>query len=45
MMEGNPVIIHGDGTSLWHMTFNKDFAVDCTALINIKCGFHHTYDA
>lgn len=26
MMEGKPVIIHGDGTSLWHMTFNTDFA-------------------
>ena len=26
MMEGKPVIIHGDGTSLWTMTFNEDFA-------------------
>lgn len=26
MMEGKPVIIHGDGTSLWTMTFNTDFA-------------------
>ncbi len=26
MIEGKPVIIHGDGTSLWHMTFNEDFA-------------------
>lgn len=26
MLEGKPVIIHGDGTSLWTMTFNKDFA-------------------
>jgi nucleoside-diphosphate-sugar epimerase len=29
MLEGKPVIIHGDGTSLWTMTFNTDFA----------CGF------
>lgn len=26
MKEGKPVIIQGDGTSLWHLTFNKDFA-------------------
>lgn len=26
MMEGKPAIIHGDGTSLWTMTHNSDFA-------------------
>lgn len=26
MLEGRPVIIHGDGTSLWTMTHNTDFA-------------------
>ncbi len=26
MMEGKKVIIHGDGTSLWTLTFNTDFA-------------------
>lgn len=26
MMEGKPVIIHGDGLSLWTFTFNEDFA-------------------
>ncbi len=26
MMEGKPVIVHGDGTSLWTMTHNTDFA-------------------
>lgn len=26
MQEGKPVIIHGDGTSLWTMTHNTDFA-------------------
>ncbi len=26
MIEGKPVIIHGDGTSLWTMTSNVDFA-------------------
>lgn len=26
MMEGKPVILHGDGTTLWTITFNSDFA-------------------
>ena len=26
MLEGKPVIIQGDGTSLWTMTYNEDFA-------------------
>ncbi len=26
IMEGKPVIIHGDGTALWTMTHNSDFA-------------------
>ena len=26
MLQGKPVIIHGDGTSLWTMTHNTDFA-------------------
>ncbi|MCR5753502.1 MAG: SDR family oxidoreductase [Acetatifactor sp.] len=26
MLEGKPVIIHGDGSSLWTMTHNSDFA-------------------
>ncbi|MDR0526032.1 MAG: SDR family oxidoreductase [Spirochaetaceae bacterium] len=26
MLEGKPVIIHGDGTSLWTVTHNSDFA-------------------
>ena len=33
MMEGKPVIIQGDGSSLWHLTFNTDFAVGYTALM------------
>ena len=31
--EGKPVIIQGDGTSLWHLTFNTDFAIGYTALM------------
>ena len=33
MQEGKPVIIHGDGTSLWTLTFNRDFAVGYTGLM------------
>jgi len=33
MMEGKPVIIHGDGTSLWTMTHNSDFAAAFTGLM------------
>ncbi len=33
MLEGKKVIIHGDGTSLWHLTFNEDFAIGYTALM------------
>ncbi len=33
MLEGKPVIIQGDGTSLWTMTFNEDFAKGFTALM------------
>lgn len=33
MMEGKPVIIHGDGTSLWTMTFNTDFAAGYIGLM------------
>ncbi|WP_026836172.1 SDR family oxidoreductase [Eubacterium xylanophilum] len=33
MLEGKPVIIQGDGSSLWTVTFNKDFAVGFTGLM------------
>ncbi len=33
MMEGKPVIIQGDGSSLWTLTFNTDFAVGFTGLM------------
>lgn len=34
MLEGKPVIIHGDGTSLWTMTHNSDFARGFIGLMN-----------
>ena len=33
MMDGKPVIIQGDGTSLWTLTFNRDFAIGYTGLM------------
>lgn len=37
MLEGKPVIIHGDGTSLWTMTHNSDFA---KAFIGLMGNIH-----
>ncbi len=33
MIDKKPVIIQGDGTSLWHLTFNKDFATGFIGLM------------
>jgi len=33
MLDGKPVIIHGDGTSLWTMTHNSDFAAAFVGLM------------
>ena len=33
MLQGKPVIVHGDGTSLWTMTHNSDFAKGFTGLM------------
>ncbi len=33
MQQGKPVIIQGDGSSLWALTFNRDFAVGFTGLM------------
>ena len=37
MMEGKPVIVHGDGTTLWTITFNTDFA---KAFIGLMGNIH-----
>lgn len=37
MLSGKPVIIHGDGTSLWTMTHNSDFA---DAFIGLMGNLH-----
>ncbi|WP_026498171.1 NAD-dependent epimerase/dehydratase family protein [Butyrivibrio sp. WCD2001] len=33
MQQGKPVIIQGDGSSLWAVTFNSDFAIGFTGLM------------
>lgn len=33
MREGRPVVVHGDGTSLWTITHSDDFAVAFTGLV------------
>lgn len=48
MLEGKPVIIHGDGTSLWTITFNTDFAKGFIGLMGnahaIGEAYHITSD-
>lgn len=48
MLKGEPVIVHGDGTSLWTLTYNKDFAVGVICLLGnadaIHKAFHITSD-
>ena len=48
MRAGKPVIIQGDGSSLWTTTFNRDFAVGFTGLMGnrhaIGEAFHITGD-
>lgn len=48
IMEGKPVIIHGDGTSLWTITHNSDFAKAYAGLCGnvhaIGQAFHITSD-
>ncbi|MCR4961709.1 MAG: NAD-dependent epimerase/dehydratase family protein [Lachnospiraceae bacterium] len=43
MLEGKPVIVHGDGTSLWHMTFNEDFAKGFIGLMANKHAIGEAY--
>lgn len=48
IMEGKPVIIHGDGSSLWAITHNSDFAKAYAGLVGnihaIGQAFHITSD-
>ncbi len=43
MLEGKPVIVHGDGTALWTMTHNSDFAKGFIGLIGNIHAIGETY--
>lgn len=48
MLRGEPVVVHGDGTSFWTLTHNTDFALGFVGLLNnpraIGDIFHITSD-
>jgi nucleoside-diphosphate-sugar epimerase len=48
MRAGKPVVVHGDGTSLWTLTHHKDFAVGLVGLLGnphaVGEAFHITSD-
>lgn len=48
MRQGKPVVVHGDGTSLWTLTHHADFAAGFTGLLGnhqaIGQAFHITSD-
>jgi nucleoside-diphosphate-sugar epimerase len=48
MRQGKPIVVHGDGTSLWTMTHARDFAVGFTGLLGRDAAlgeaFHITGD-
>ena len=48
MQEGKPVLVHGDGSSLWQVTFNEDFATGYVGILGdpraVGEAFHITGD-
>jgi nucleoside-diphosphate-sugar epimerase len=43
MRQGKPVIVHGDGTSLWTLTHSRDFAVGLLGLLGDARTFGHAF--
>ncbi len=43
LLEGKPVIVHGDGTSLWTLTHHADFARGFVALLGNPKAVDQTY--
>ncbi len=43
MRAGKPVVVHGDGTSLWTLTHSDDFAVAFTALLGAPESIGEAY--
>jgi len=43
MRAGKPVVVHGDGTSLWTLTHNRDFAVGFVGLLGNPHALGQTF--
>lgn len=43
MRRGEPVVVHGDGTSLWTLTHSRDFAVALVGLLGDPRTYGHAY--
>ncbi len=43
MREGRPVVVHGDGTSLWTLTHSDDFAVGFTGLLGAPAALGEAF--
>jgi nucleoside-diphosphate-sugar epimerase len=43
MRRGLPVVVHGDGTSLWTLTHSRDFAVGLVGLLGDPRTFGHAF--
>lgn len=44
MLEGKPIIVHGDGTSLWTLTHSEDFAKGFVPLIGHPQALGHIFN-
>jgi nucleoside-diphosphate-sugar epimerase len=44
MRQGKPVIVPGDGTSLWTMTHNSDFAKGLVGLLGRRAAIGHAFN-
>ena len=43
MLRGEPMLVHGDGTSLWTVTHNTDFAAAFTGVLGRPCAIGQAY--
>jgi len=43
LIQGLPVVLHGDGTSVWTLTHNTDFAVGLIGLLGKKEAIHEEF--
>lgn len=43
MLEGKPVVVHGDGTSLWTLTHSEDFAKGFVGLLGNPSSIGHSF--